>query len=68
MITLYSTGCPQCKILEKKLDMNNYKYDKIEDEDIMIAKGFESAPMLEVDGLTMNFNEAIKWIKIKENN
>lgn len=39
MITLYSTGCPQCKILEKKLDMNNYKYDKIEDEDIMIAKG-----------------------------
>ena len=36
-------------------------FEEISDTNIMIEKGFMSAPMLEVDGQVMDFNEAIKW-------
>ena len=62
MITLYSTGCPQCNVLEKKLDSAHIQYVVDEDVATMIAKGFQSAPMLEVDGEIMNFVEAVRWV------
>ncbi len=60
-VILYSTGCPKCKVLKKKLDAKNIKYKLIEDEDTMIEKGFMEAPVLEVDNKTMGFIEANKW-------
>lgn len=62
MITLYSTGCPKCRVLEKKLEAEEIKYTKVEDENVMIEKGFMSAPMLDVDGKVMNFKEAVDWL------
>lgn len=62
MTTLYSSGCPQCQILERKLDAAHVQYIIDEDIDGMIAKGFTTVPMLEVDGTLMNFAEAIKWV------
>ena len=62
-VILYSTNCPKCKVLEKKLDNSGIQYEVVTDEDLMIEKGFLSAPMLEVDGTVMDFGEAIKWIK-----
>lgn len=62
MITLYSTGCPQCLALEKKMDSAHLQYVIEENVEKMLEKGFTSAPMLEVDGLTMNFLEAVKWV------
>lgn len=62
MITLYSTHCPKCKILEKKLDNANIEYVICDDMDIMINKGFDFLPMLEVDDKIMNFGEAVKWV------
>lgn len=32
-IRLYSTGCPKCNVLKKKLDALNAKYDVITDMD-----------------------------------
>jgi len=61
MITLYTTHCPKCDILKKKLDSKNIKYKEISDIDIMIAKGFMSVPLLEVDGVIMNFLNANEW-------
>lgn len=63
LIVLYTIGCPQCLVLEKKLDMKNIKYDKVTDESVMVEKGFMSAPVLEVDGIEMNFKEANEWLK-----
>lgn len=63
MITLYSTNCPQCQILEKKLDLAHIQYIIDENIETMQAKGFTSAPMLEVDNVTMNFSEAVRWLK-----
>lgn len=61
-ITLYSTHCPKCMVLEKKLQQNNISYEEINDVNIMTEKGYMSVPMLEVDSVSMDFNEAVKWI------
>lgn len=62
-ITLYSTNCPMCKVLEKKLEVADIEYIKNTDVDEMLDKGMLSAPYLEVNGELMNFNEAIKWVR-----
>ena len=63
MITLYSTHCPKCNVLEKKLNIKKLKYTLVEDEDLMVEKGFLSAPMLEVDNQLFTFKEAIEWLE-----
>lgn len=67
-VTLYSTDCPKCKVLEKKLDESDVTYETEKNIDIMLEKGFVSAPMLEVDGVVMNFKEGIEWINNLEVN
>lgn len=59
---LYSTGCPKCSILKKKMDEKNIEYDIVSDVDLMQANGFMNLPMLEVDDNIMDFGAAIKWI------
>jgi hypothetical protein len=65
MITLYSNDCPKCRILKFKLDNKTIQYDLCSDIDIMISKGFQSMPVLEIDGKTMNYLDAINWVKEK---
>ena len=61
-IVLYSTHCPNCIVLEKKLKQKNIEFLEVNDIKIMEEKGFVSAPMLEVDGVTMNYKTAIQWV------
>lgn len=61
-VVLYSTGCPKCTILKKKMDETNIKYNVVSDVDVMQAKGFMTIPMLEVDGEVMDFGAAVKWV------
>ena len=62
-IILYEHGCPRCKILKAKLDQKGIKYDTITDMDVMIAKGFQESPKLEVNGVVMGFKDAVDWLK-----
>ena len=62
MITLYTTHCPKCKILTRKLTEKNIEYIEFTDVDKMIEMGFSVMPMLEVDGVIMDFGTANKWI------
>lgn len=62
MITLYSTGCPQCQVLKAKLAKANINYNMITDIEVMKEKGFDSVPMLDVDGQIMTFVEANNWL------
>ncbi len=62
MITLYSTHCPRCCIIEKKLKSKGIKFELFDDEDAMLEKGFKEVPKLEVDGVLMDFKEANEWI------
>lgn len=61
-VILYTTFCPKCRVLESKLKQKNITYSEISDIDIMTEKGFMSAPMLEVDGIVMDFTTANTWI------
>lgn len=61
-VTLYSTHCPKCNVLQKKLELKNINYKEIDDIEIMRKKHFMQAPMLEVDGETMDFIKAIGWV------
>lgn len=62
-VVLYSTGCPKCKVLEAKLSSAGVAYSIVSDVDVMTEKGFMSAPVLEVDGLTYDFTEAVQWVR-----
>ena len=61
-IVLYSTGCPRCNVLKTKLKNKGIDFEEINDTKLMIDKGFDSVPVLEVDGTNYNFKEAVDWI------
>ena len=64
-VTLYSTNCPRCVILETKLKQKNIKYlVKNSEEDLqeLFDEGFREMPVLEVDNTKYTFGEAVKMI------
>lgn len=63
-IVLYTIDCPSCIILEKKLKAKNIDFLKVSDRETITAKGFENSsfPILDVEGITMNYKTAIQWI------
>lgn len=61
-VVVYTTGCPRCAILEKKLCDKNVEFRKVSDVEEMQKKGIMSAPVLEVDGVLMGFTEAVKYV------
>ena len=65
-VIMYSTHCPRCNILEKKLKAKSIEYEEITDIDIISSKGILTVPMLEVDDTLMDFVEANKWINSQE--
>lgn len=65
MVMLFTIDCINCKRLENKLIEANISYTVCKDKEVMRAKGFITLPMLVVDGQTMNFKEAVKWVNTK---
>ena len=67
MITLYSTGCPKCKVIEAKLNKYNVKYNINSNQEELVEFGKRhkilSAPILEVNDTVMDFKAANDWIK-----
>lgn len=61
-ITLYSTGCPRCEVLKKKLSEKSVAYTEVTSVDDMLALGIKEVPVLSVDGGLMSFKEATRWI------
>ena len=61
-ITLYTTHCPKCKILAKKMDDKNIQYEVCDDVNIMQTKGIKSVPVLEVEENKMNYYDSVKYI------
>lgn len=65
-IILYSTNCPKCKILEKKLTEKNIKFTKNNNVIDMTELGIDQVPALSIDGKLLSFVEANKWINERE--
>ena len=61
-ITLYTTHCPMCNILENLLERKGLSYDIVDDVNVMIEKGFTAAPILQVDDVIYNYPQAKLWI------
>lgn len=62
-MVLYTTGCPKCRILEKKLNDKKVTYDVCDDIDKMRSIGIMSVPLLEVEeGKRLSFYDAIKYV------
>ena len=61
-VTLYTTHCPKCKILETKLNTKNVQYTEISNIDEIEKAGFNSVPILKVDDKVLKFGDANKWI------
>ena len=65
MNILYTTHCPKCNVLETKLKNKNIEFEICNDVDLMLSKGIQQAPYLEVDNELMDFSNAIKWVNEK---
>lgn len=61
-LTLFSTGCPRCKVLKQKLQSKNIEYDEVTSVDDMLALGITEVPVLNVGGELLNFLRAVEWV------
>lgn len=61
-IVLYSTGCPKCSVLKKKLEAKGIEYTENNQVDKMVELGISHVPVLSVDGELMSFVDANKWV------
>lgn len=62
---LYSTGCPRCNVLKKKLNEKGIDYTENNSVDEMVSMGIMEVPVLSVDGKLLDFSEAVKWVNEK---
>lgn len=64
-VILYSTNCPKCVVLEKKLQEKNIPYVKVQDVKEMSLLGIKTVPMLKIgDGPLLDFAEAVRRINL----
>lgn len=65
-IILYSTNCPKCNVIKKKLDQLEIEYTLIDDIDTVNKfaddHNLHEAPLLVIDDQIFNFKEAIKYL------
>jgi len=65
-VVLYTIHCPKCNVLEKKLNAAGIKFEINENIEEMYQRGYMTAPMLDVNGTSYDFTQAIKWLKTME--
>ena len=65
-LILYTTHCPKCSVLEKKLAKKGLNYTEFTSVPEMIEKGISSVPVLSVNGELLPFEKANQWINSVE--
>lgn len=61
-VILYSTGCPKCTVLKKKLDNKGIEYTENNSVEEMLSLNITLVPALKVGGSLMDFARANTWI------
>lgn len=65
-ITLYSTGCPKCKIAERLLSEKDIDYSVVTDTDTITtladSHGFTAVPFAEINGKITDSAGLFRWI------
>ena len=68
-ITLYTTGCPKCRVLEGKLKAAGIEFDIVTDIEEMKNLGIISAPAMMIGKAgPLDFSQAIRWGREKTSN
>lgn len=75
-IIFYTTNCPRCQVLKKKMDSLGINYELNDDIEEMMLWGIQTVPMLRIEMESSNsssttlldFSQAIKWLKEYEKN
>ena len=64
MNILYTTHCPRCEVLKKKLQQKNINFIEETDMNKMLNLNIKTAPMLQIEENTtlLDFSAALKWI------
>lgn len=62
MVVFYTTGCPKCGVLKKKLDAKGIKYKENNSVMEMLSLGITQVPVLKVEDKLLEFSEANNWI------
>lgn len=66
-VIFYTTHCPQCRVLERKLQETGIEYTECDNVDKMLALGLQSAPALGVNGELFNLKQALAYLRGVEN-
>ena len=62
-VTLYTTHCPRCTVLESKLRDKGIEYEEVTDISTMLSLGISTVPRLSVEDQPLkDFKEAIDWV------
>lgn len=67
-IIFYTTNCPRCQVLKKKMDSLGIKYELNDDIEEMMLWGVQTVPMLRIEKQLLDFSQAVKWLKEYEKN
>lgn len=76
-IIFYTTNCPRCQVLKKKMDSLGIEYELNNNIEEMALQGIQTVPMLRIEeelfdssSLTtlLDFSQAVKWLKEYEKN
>ena len=65
MVTMYSTGCPRCEVLKKRLEQKGIEFEINNSVERMLSLGINDVPVLDVEGKLLPFAEAVKWVSIQ---
>lgn len=66
-VIFYTTGCPKCAVLKKKMDQKQLSYRTVSSMDEMLAAGLKAAPALRVNGELLDYATAVNWVNGFEN-
>lgn len=61
-IVLYTTGCPRCEVLKKKLNSKGIQYEENSSVEEMKELGITNVPVLKCEGWLMDFKSAVEWV------
>ena len=62
-MVLFSTGCPQCYVLEVKLQQKNIDFEISDNVQELIDMGIKRLPVLKLDsGEYLDFSKALNFV------
>lgn len=64
-VILYTIDdCARCKLVKQMLNKHNVDYTEVHDRGLMEAKGFISAPTIEIDGQIIDeYTNVLSWLE-----